>query len=147
MGDPRSPRRVRIVPPAARELTRAAAASAPTAAMPSHTQTAATLSLSVAECASANALRSHFFRGTSLESTRVFHGENCYSDARAFTKNAKLATHLATRNFLNRGPERTKAAEVAAGECFRLAGPTGLEPATSGVTGRRSNQLNYAPAS
>ena len=28
-----------------------------------------------------------------------------------------------------------------------LAGATGLEPATSGVTGRRSNQLNYAPNS
>ena len=27
-----------------------------------------------------------------------------------------------------------------------LAGPTGLEPATSGVTGRRSNRLNYDPA-
>ena len=30
---------------------------------------------------------------------------------------------------------------------FFLAGATGLEPATSGVTGRRSNQLNYAPKS
>ena len=28
-----------------------------------------------------------------------------------------------------------------------MAGATGLEPATSGVTGRRSNQLNYAPSS
>jgi hypothetical protein len=27
-----------------------------------------------------------------------------------------------------------------------LAGTTGLEPATSDVTGRRSNQLNYVPA-
>jgi hypothetical protein len=27
----------------------------------------------------------------------------------------------------------------------RMAGPTGLEPATSCVTGRRSNQLNYGP--
>ena len=26
-----------------------------------------------------------------------------------------------------------------------MAGRTGLEPATSGVTGRRSNQLNYHP--
>lgn len=27
-----------------------------------------------------------------------------------------------------------------------VAGATGLEPAASGVTGRRSNQLSYAPA-
>ena len=28
----------------------------------------------------------------------------------------------------------------------KMAGLTGLEPAASGVTGRRSNQLNYNPA-
>ena len=28
----------------------------------------------------------------------------------------------------------------------RMAGTTGLEPATSAVTGQRSNQLNYVPA-
>ena len=28
----------------------------------------------------------------------------------------------------------------------KLAGLTGLEPATSGVTGRRCNQLYYSPA-
>ena len=32
-------------------------------------------------------------------------------------------------------------------EASRMAGSTGLEPAASGVTGRRSNQLNYDPES
>ena len=32
------------------------------------------------------------------------------------------------------------------GALFKMAEPTGLEPATSDVTGRRSNQLNYDSA-
>src|SRR5579872_2933010 len=32
------------------------------------------------------------------------------------------------------------------GDQQSMAGTTGLEPATSDVTGRRSNQLNYVPA-
>jgi hypothetical protein len=52
-------------------------------------------------------------------------------------------------------PERTLAnvctrkpitAEVFEMKRKRVAGTTGLEPATSDVTGRRSNQLNYVPA-
>src|SRR6266436_2216347 len=45
-------------------------------------------------------------------------------------------------------PDRSRHV-LTAKTCFRsrnLAGATGLEPAASCVTGRRSNQLNYAPA-
>ena len=47
-------------------------------------------------------------------------------------------------------PEYTADVKVAGGPrggaLGEGAGATGLEPAASGVTGRRSNQLNYAPA-
>ena len=36
-------------------------------------------------------------------------------------------------------------AAVSEGENLKVAGVTGLEPATSGVTGRRSNRLSYTP--
>ena len=41
---------------------------------------------------------------------------------------------------------RRKFWEVFEKKRKRMAGTTGLEPATSDVTGRRSNQLNYVPA-
>ena len=62
-------------------------------------------------------------------------------------ENAKVASDFASLQLSNAPTENTKRREVAAHECFRLAGPTGLEPATSGVTGRRSNRLNYDFAS
>ena len=36
--------------------------------------------------------------------------------------------------------------EIRANPLEGMAGTTGLEPATSAVTGQRSNQLNYVPA-
>jgi hypothetical protein len=55
-------------------------------------------------------------------------------------ENSDLASQLASYNFLSEPAENTEAAEVAAGERFNLAGLTGLEPATSGVTGRTANR-------
>ena len=37
-------------------------------------------------------------------------------------------------------------AEDAVGETLQMAGATGLEPAISGLTGQRVNQLHHAPA-
>jgi hypothetical protein len=43
------------------------------------------------------------------------------------------------------GSLEAEAPESLAQQGFFATGATGLEPATSGVTGRRSNQLSYAP--
>ena len=42
-------------------------------------------------------------------------------------------------------PQALRTPNQAQQRAQRKAGATGLEPATSGVTGRRSNQLSYAP--
>jgi hypothetical protein len=53
------------------------------------------------------------------------------------------STRLWVGNALSRGKKRAPEKPVTL--CFLMAGWTGLEPATSGVTGRRSNHLNYHP--
>ena len=50
------------------------------------------------------------------------------------------------RNLAMSSAEGAKKLEIDEKEGRRMAGTTGLEPATSDVTGRRSNQLNYVPA-
>ena len=45
----------------------------------------------------------------------------------------------------DRGGEKKKAMHRCAWPSFFMAGQTGLEPATSGVTGRHSNRLSYYP--
>ena len=54
------------------------------------------------------------------------------------------ALELETRQDTRR--KKAVALQTVKSNRFELAEPTGLEPATSDVTGRRSNQLNYDSA-
>ena len=55
------------------------------------------------------------------------------------------------RTLVGQGPDMARPGSRTGGQrrlwkrLGRLAGVTGLEPAASGVTGRRSNQLSYTP--
>ena len=62
----------------------------------------------------------------------------------AINRAAAEVTRLVTRNVAI-VPVKKKKPSKSLGCCHLLAGSTGLEPAASGVTGRRSNQLNYDP--
>jgi hypothetical protein len=50
------------------------------------------------------------------------------------------------RTLTKSSAEGVRKLEVIEKKKKEMAGTTGLEPATSDVTGRRSNQLNYVPA-
>lgn len=49
-------------------------------------------------------------------------------------------------DFLKRHETNKKRDHIYSDPLTLLAGPMGLEPTPSGVTGRRYNQLNYDPA-
>src|SRR5438067_12069398 len=70
-----------------------------------------------------------------------------YYESPALWKSADLVRHLVNSNFLYPVRGQQKSRQMAAGESLRLAGPTGLEPATSGVTGRGANQRAVAAPS
>ena len=151
LSEHRAPARARMHPPAARFAPRAARLTCPAPASPSIARHPAPLSEHRAPARSrlhslASRFQARYARFTFRETSdlfawniRVLVG---YSVFLAASKTPDLVTNLVNSNFLYRAAENTKAAEVAAGECFRLAGPTGLEPATSGVTGRGANGAN-----
>src|SRR5690348_1552264 len=78
------------------------------------------------------------------------------NDARTMTTDSATATPMKirigrysrSRLSIDNAPQRARwwPAKGEADAVTQMAGVTGLEPATSGVTGRRSNQLSYTPA-
>ncbi len=67
-----------------------------------------------------------------------------WNDAMAdvITEARKAGSQRTLANVCTKGAKKV---EVIEKKKVRMAGTTGLEPATSDVTGRRSNQLNYVP--
>jgi hypothetical protein len=71
-----------------------------------------------------------------LIATELFRGRRARRNENAAHLPAQCAVGVSLKN--SRGANMLELREM-------LAGSTGLEPAASGVTGRRSNQLNYDP--
>jgi len=91
-----------------------------------------------------SAVVTRFFRGTLTPVCGTFRRFGRGSAQNSAREIGDLASDFASLQFSKRLSRNTKRREVAAHEGFRLAGPTGLEPATSGVTGPWSNERNCA---
>src|ERR1041385_6873184 len=88
----------------------------------------------------------HSCRGTLRECVLLFHAlVRLFACFRSHENTKACESPCESENRDTCGREQ-KSRQVAADEWVSLAGRTGLEPATSGVTGRRSNRLNYHPA-
>src|SRR6185369_12174548 len=85
-----------------------------------------------------SAVVTRFFRGTLTQKMRNMRISGRGSAQNFARENHELASDFASLQFSKRPSRNTKRRQMAAGESLILAGPTGLEPATSGVTGRRS---------
>ncbi len=85
--------------------------------------------------ASAGLFRSAAIRGSPIAAPRSAQGETRLGRSILAQKMSAAA--------MNRSPRREGGEKMAIRR--KMARETGLEPATSGVTGRRSNQLSYSP--
>src|SRR5205085_6791067 len=74
--------------------------------------------------------RAGFFRGTSLGAVLISRAGAHFSRAFSLTKNAELATHLATRAIALREVEGGNTTQVATDEWVELVRPVGFEPTT-----------------
>ncbi len=81
-----------------------------------------------------------FSRHQAWNSSKLF----CLLRSISGQPNVATAIHIVARQQKEYGQERRSAQERMQSMAV-MAGATGLEPAASGVTGRRSNQLSYAP--
>src|SRR5262245_32672548 len=86
---------------------------------------------------------------SSASRTRTSRPDTARARATASPTTPAPITTASTRSIIAFDQEDSRGKDYGASPPLQAAaketGATGLEPATSGVTGRRSNQLNYAP--